>query len=304
MTKDEEGVWSITVGPLVPTTYIYSFNVDGIAMADPVNPKIKLRARGSGSLVDVPGASAAIWDFRDVPHGEVNINWHKSKVQDGALRSVWVYTPPGYDKDRKQKYPVLYLLHGSNDTPAGWTTVGNANFILDNMIAEKTIQPMIVVMPFGHAVPFGERGANNNAVFEKYLIEEVMPYMESEYRIAAAQKTRAIAGLSMGGDHSILIGFNHLDLFSAIGAFSPVGPRDFETRFPAILADAKGTNAKLRTVYMACGRQDPGHFTSSERFSGVLTKHGIKHTYRATEGAHNFALWRQYLVEFLPQVFR
>ncbi|HYP05696.1 MAG TPA: alpha/beta hydrolase-fold protein, partial [Bryobacteraceae bacterium] len=168
LTKDAEGVWSITVGPLEPTTYIYSFNVDGIAMADPVNPRIKLRARGSGSLVDVPGSTSALWDFREVPHGEVNVNWHKSKVQNGALRSVWVYTPPGYDRDRKQKYPVLYLLHGSNDTPAGWTTVGNANFILDNMIAEKTIQPMIVVMPFGHAVPFGDRGANNNAVFEKY----------------------------------------------------------------------------------------------------------------------------------------
>src|SRR5436190_8673611 len=154
MTRDEEGVWSATVGPLEPGLAIYTFTVDGVTTPDPVNPRIKLRARTSASLVDVPGNSPELWEARDVPHGKVEVNWETSKVC-GDTRAYYVYTPPGYKTGLwSKRYPVLYLLHGNNDTAAGWTDVGKANFILDNLIAEKRAEPMIVVMPFGHAVTY------------------------------------------------------------------------------------------------------------------------------------------------------
>src|SRR6187401_2726176 len=153
LTKDDQGVWSATLGPLEPGLAIYTFTIDGVTTPDPVNPRIKLRARTSASLVDVPGNPPELWQARDVPHGTVGVNWEKSKVC-GDTRAYYVYTPPGYKTGPwSKRYPVLYLLHGNNDTAAGWTDVGKANFILDNLIAEKRAEPMIVVMPFGHAVP-------------------------------------------------------------------------------------------------------------------------------------------------------
>ena len=154
MTKDDKGVWSIKVGPLPANTYIYSFNMDGITMADPVNPVMKLRARTSASLVTVPGGE--LWEFSDVPHGKVEINYHKSAELNGAMRQILVYTPPGYDKNPSARYPVLYLFHGSVGVASDWTMCGFANYILDNLIAQKKAVPMIIAMPWGHAIPCGE----------------------------------------------------------------------------------------------------------------------------------------------------
>jgi len=305
MAKGEDGVWSLTVGPLAPTTYIYSYTVDGVAIPDPVNPRIKLRARGSASFVDVPADSPALWEARAVPHGAVEINWQKSQVLHGDMRSIWVYTPPGYEKDSARRYPVLYLMHGSNDTPAGWTTAGNINFILDNLLSGKKAVPMIVVMPFGHAVPYGGRGGGNNTeLFEEYLLEDVMPAMEARYRVAPGRRNRALAGNSMGAEQALDLFFKRLDDFSSVGALSPSGFRNLETQFPGLLADAKGTNASIDVLWMACGRQDPSHFPGSQKTSEVLTAHHITHTFRPTDGVHNYALWRQYMVEFLPLLFQ
>src|ERR1035438_9915118 len=305
MTRDSEGVWSVTIGPLEPTVYIYSFTVDGVVMADPVNPNVKLRARTSASMVEVPAAAPALWEVRDVPHGSVEINWQKSTVISGETRWIWVYTPPGYEKDARQRYPVLYLFHGSNDTAGGWTLAGHANFILDNLLAEKKAVPMIVVMPFGHAVPYGGRGGqvNNTDLYEQYVVKDVMPLVESKYRVRAGRENRAIAGLSMGGGQSIAIGFRHLDLFSAIGAFSAAIPGDFEKEFGQKIANAKDVNAKLKVLWLACGKQDT-LFERSQKFSDLLDAHQIKHTFRPSEGAHVFKVWRLYLSEFAPLLFR
>lgn len=305
MTKDGEGVWSATIGPLEPTVYIYSFIVDGMNIADPVNPNIKLRARTSASMVEVPAAAPAIWEPRDVPHGTVEINWQRSKVLDGQTRWVWVYTPPGYEKNVKRRYPVLYLFHGSNDTAGGWTLAGHANFILDNLLAEQKAVPMILVMPFGHAVPYGVRGGpvNNTDLFEEYLLNDVMPLIESRYRVAPGRESRAIAGLSMGGGQALTIGFRRLDRFSAIGAFSAAAQEDFEKEFAQVLAAPEDTNAKLKVLWLACGKQDR-LLERSQRLSALWTSRGIKHTYRATEGAHVFRVWREYLGEFAPLLFR
>lgn len=165
---------------------------------------------------------------------------------------------------------------------------------------------MIVVMPYGHAVPFGsprEAQAGNTALFEEYLLKDVMPLVESKYRVAPGRQKRAIAGLSMGGGQSLSIGFNHLDLFSAVGAFSAAAPADFETRFAPVLKDAKATNARLSVLWIGCGRQD-SLFSRSEKLSELLNARQIRHTFRATQGAHTYTVWRQYLGEFVPLLFR
>ncbi len=300
LAKDDAGVWSVTLGPFEPSIYIYSYTVDGVAMADPINPRMKLRASTSASLLEVPGEPAAFWEPRDVPHGAVEINWEKSKAINGETRAIWIYTPPGYAKNT-QRYPVLYLLHGSNDTAAGWTTAGYANFVLDNLLADKKATPAIVVMPFGHATPFGARG--NDELFEKYLLEDVIPTVESRYRVAPGRQNRAIAGLSMGGGQSLRIGLGHLDLFSAVASFSGAIPQDFETRFADLLAKPDATNAKLKVLWIGCGEQD-SLFPRSKNLSELLTKKQVKHVFRASEGVHNYTVWRKYLAELTPMLFR
>jgi enterochelin esterase family protein len=309
LTKDDKGVWSITVGPLPPSSYIYSFTVDGVIMADPVNPRIKLRARGSGSLFEIPADQPEMWQPRNVPHGKVEINWQRSAVLKDETRWFWVYTPPGYDKETARRYPVLYLLHGSNDTAAGWITAGTANFIFDNMIAEKKAVPLIVVMPFGHAVPFSAgRGApgteSNTILFERYLLNDVIPTVEASYRTLAGPNARAIAGNSMGGEQALVIGFGHPELFRSIGALSPAMPRELAERWATALADPKATNASLKALWIACGRQDPQHLSASRRIAATLEEKGIKHVYWETEGAHNYAIWQRQMVEFLPLLFQ
>jgi enterochelin esterase-like enzyme len=300
--RNDDGVWSLTLGPLDPGLAIYAVTVDGVTMADPVNPRLKVRARTSASLVDVPGNSTELWQPRDAPHGKIEVNWEKSKVI-GDTRAYYVYTPPGYDQNPSERYPVLYLLHGNNDTAAGWTDVGKANFILDNLLAEKKAVPMIIVMPWGHAVPYSGPQTNNTAMFERYLLDDVMPQIEKKYRVTANRGNRAVVGLSMGGGHALQIGLNHLDLFSAVGAFSSAVPANFEARFKALLDDPDGTNAKLKLLWIGCGLDDPA-FQRNRQLSELLSSRKIQLVFRATEGRHNYTVWRQYLAEVAPLLFR
>ena len=306
LSEDERGVWSVTLGPFEPSIYIYSFNVDGMAMPDPVNPRIKLRARTSASMVEIPDDTPAFWEPRDVPHGAVEINWEKSKAIAGETRAIWIYTPPDYAKTTR-RYPVLYLLHGSNDTAAGWTMAGNANFVLDNLLAGGKAQPMIVVMPFGHATPFGvpvpPGGVTNDALFEDYFLKDVIPTVEARYRVSPGRENRAIAGLSMGGGQALRIGLGHLDLFSAVASFSGAVPSDFETRFAALLQDSKGTNQKIKTLWIGCGQQDP-LFGRSRSLTDLLAKYQVRHIFHPTDGVHNYTVWRKYLAEYAPLLFR
>ncbi len=306
LTRDDAGVWSVTLGPFEPSIYIYGFNVDGVAMADPINPKIKLRASTSASLLEVKGDSPTFWEPHNVPHGAVEINWQKSSAIQGETRAMWIYTPPGYAKNNR-RYPVLYLFHGSNDTAAGWTTAGYANFVLDNLLADKKIVPMIVVMPFGHATQYGvptpPGGTGNDALFEEYMLKDVIPTVETRYRVAPGRQNRAVAGLSMGGGQALRIGLGHLDLFSAVASFSGAVPGDFETRFAPLLKNPQSTNSKLKTLWIGCGRQD-SLFPRSESLAGLLTKNGIKHVFYPTDGVHNYTVWRKYLAEYTPLLFK
>jgi enterochelin esterase-like enzyme len=305
MTKDENGIWTVTLGPLPPSVYLYAFTVDGVTNIDPVNPDVKMRTRTAASLVTVPGDRPMVWEPRDVPHGAVSAHWQTSSVI-GDTREVYVYTPPGYAQNASKRYPVLFLFHGSGDTPRAWTWPGYVNLILDNLLAEGKVVPMIVVMPWGHTQPAWtprEQRGKNNERYEEYLLKEVIPMVESEYRVADGRDNWAIAGLSMGGGQSVQIGFGNLDRFSAIGAFSSAGPQDFEERFADLLADPEGLNKKLNLVWMACG-EDDSIVGRSETIQKALTKHNIEHTYRQTPGAHTWTVWRHHIAEFAPLLFR
>jgi enterochelin esterase-like enzyme len=305
MTKGADGVWAITTEPLEANVHLYWFNLDGVAVPDPINPVIKLRQRTSASLVEVPAATPAPWELRDVPHGTVVTEWQKSAVL-GRTERIVLYLPPGYEKSTA-KFPVLYLVHGSGDVPESWTNAGRANLILDNLIAEKKATPMIVVMPAGHAVAFGAgRGGpvNNNELFEQYLVKEVIPTVEGKYRVAAGAKNRALAGLSMGGGHTIYTGFSHPELFSALGIFSPGLPRDFDTKFKSVLADSKGFNARVGTVWIACGDNDTTvQYPRIKTWAESLDKAGVHETFKTYSGAHTWPVWRNSLADFAPMIF-
>ena len=201
---------------------------------------------------------------------------------------------------------MLYLLHGSNDRPQGFVDMANINYIADNLIAEKKAEPMIIVMPVSHALPFGSRGTptrNNAAVFEEYLLKDVLPAVEAKYRVAAGRHHRAVAGVSMGGDIAMRVFSNHVDKFAAVGLFSAAGAaRGVPAEKPATFADAKTFNSTVDAFYLACGKQDR-LFASSQGLAETLTQLGINHTWRPTEGFHNYALWRQHVIEFLPMLF-
>jgi enterochelin esterase-like enzyme len=297
MQKDEKGLWTLTVGPLEPAIYSYSFIVDGVTNIDPNNPYIKAGVRSSSSLVEVPGDKPMFYDPGPVPHGTVHVNWYESKALK-CFRGVYVYTPPDYENSRN-KYPVLYLLHGSGDTEAGWVNIGRANLILDNLIAAGRAKPMIVVMPFGHAQPsvgFGpapsERPDRN--AFTADLLGDVMPTAEKLYRISA-----------MGGGQALNIGLTHLDTFRWIGVFSMGIYResDPEQTYADALSDPAATNRKIKLFWIGCGKSDR-LFESAQNLDQLLQKHEIKHTFVASEGAHTWRVWRNYLNQVAPLLFQ
>src|SRR5215469_12182175 len=240
MQKDDSGIWTVNTTPLPPDYYGYSIIVDGQRLIDPYNALLKPNLLNTENMVHVPGPPSLPWEFNDVPHGEVHHHFYRSAVANDE-RDFYVYTPPGYNASEKKTYPVLYLLHGYSDDASGWTAVGRANVILDNLIAQAKAKPMIVVMPLGYGtmevIRAGWGGLSNHpevrqenlTKFRQALLTEVMPKVESEYRIAKERDSRAIAGLSMGGSESLLTGLNNVDKFAWIGAFSAGGlPEAFD----------------------------------------------------------------------------
>lgn len=302
MEKAEDGIWTATAGPFPPGNHIYGFEVDGVQMADPENSSVKLRASRAGSFFHIAGD--AVWEPRNVPHGNVEINFHQSESL-GETRWFSVYTPPGYDKNSDKTYPVLYLLHGSNDTAIGWVMIGGANFVLDNLIASGDAREMIVVMPFGHAVPHGsprELQQQNTDMFEKYLMDEVIPLIEGKYRVLRTQKDRALVGLSMGGGQAVVIGLRNLDRFSVIGSFSGAVPDAEALAANGILSDAKEVDAALSLFWIGCGKDD-FLLERNENFVTALKDRGIEHERHLTDGVHNYEVWRRYLAMLVPKLF-
>jgi enterochelin esterase-like enzyme len=310
MQKDDQGMWSVTTAPLPPDYYGYSYIVDGTHSLDPYNHGLVPNLLSPGNYVHVPGPSLP-WEVNDVPRGEVHHHFYKSTVADDQ-RDYYVYTPPGYDPTGKTTYPVLYLLHGFSDDASGWTSVGHANVIFDNLIAQGKVKPMIVVMPLGYgtmemiSLGWGSWGHNdvrerNFTRFREALLTEVMPRAEAEYRITKDRNSRAITGLSMGGSESLLTGLNNLDKFAWVGAFSSGGiPDDFGKDFPGL--DAKA-NQQLRLLWIACGTED--HLiTVNRNLREWLKTKNITHVDIETPGMHTWMVWRRNLAEFAALLFR
>lgn len=309
LAKAEDGTWTFTAGPLHPAVYNYTFVVDGVrSILDPTNPMIKPGERTSESMFEVPADQPAPYDLQPVLHGTVHINWYESKAL-GVPRAIYVYTPPGYEASR-EKYPVLYLLHGSGDTECGWVMIGRANLILDNLIASGKAKPMIVVMPYGRAQAEVTLVRNNGQLppnaqgFANDLLEDVIPMVEKQYRALTKPDDRAIAGLSMGGGQTLQIGLTHLDMFHYIGAFS-AGIRNGnpEEQYKDLFADPAAANKKLKVFYIACGRAD-ALFPASQHLHEALDQHQVRNTFAPSEEGHVWRNWRNYLAEFVPQLFR
>ena len=307
LQKEPNGVWTLTTDPLEPDFYGYSFSVDGARVFDSANAGLVPNLLNPRSLLHVPGDRSLPWELTDVPHGTLHHHVYASKI-GGDNRDLFVYTPPGYDSSSATRYPVLYLLHGFSDDASAWTAVGFANIILDNLIARGTARSMIVVMPLGYGAPEivrvtprTEELTNKNVErFADMMISEIIPQVERSYRVATDRSSRAIAGLSMGGNESLVIGLNHLDRFSAVGAFSSGLREGFESRFPHLTS---GANAQLRTLWIACGTSD-GLFDINRRFRDWLTAKQVRFTAVDTPGAHTWMVWRRNLAAFAPLLFQ
>ena len=303
MVQDENGVWSVTVGPLAPGIYGYAFGVDGIPMVDPSNVWTKPSRSTATSTLEIPHPEGAETDWRpEVPHGAVHLHDYQSQSL-GYRRRLRVYTPAEYEANPETSYPVLYLLHGSGDNEAVWTEFGRANLILDNLIAAEQATPMILVMPDGHATDPGAPGSwgRNAGDFEADLLGDVMPFVEGRYRIEAHPLFRAIAGLSMGGNQSLRAGLNHRDLFAWIGAMSSA-IREPESVLAAFWEDPFAVATPVHLLWIAVGRDD-FLIEENRRFDALLTERGVPHQYVETGGGHQWMVWRRYLAEFARILF-
>jgi enterochelin esterase family protein len=300
MTKGEGDVWSVTVGPVEPGVWEYSFRVDGVQMIDPGNPAIKPMREPRTSILHIPGQPPRMHDFQDVPHGVVHSHSYFSKSLN-RLRELVVYTPPSYVRSADERFPTLYLQHGSGDNQATWVVHGKAHWILDNLIAQGKARPMVVVMMDGHA---GDRSATgpqaNTGAFERDLLQDVMPFVEANYRVKPDAANRCIAGLSMGGGQSLTVGLNHLDRFGWVAGFSSSAPS--QDAIAGLLNDPKAANGKLKLLWIACGKDD-FLLKRNEEFIALLKEKDIKHQWRLTEGNHSWPVWRTYLAELAPRLF-
>jgi enterochelin esterase family protein len=315
MTKADNGVWEATLGPIEPGAFRYNFNIDGVSVIDPRNSSISESNTNVWSMFYVPGAD--FMDTKDVPHGAVSaVNYYSSVLK--RWRRMHVYTPPGYELGQG-KFPVFYLLHGAGDCDEAWTSVGRAGYILDNLIAAKKAKPMVVVMPAGHTST-GPRVPGAQDEFPQEFITDILPYAESHYRITADRAHRAIAGLSMGGGHTLNIAIPHLEKFAYVGVYSsgifgivpgagrggaptaaPAGP-SWEEQHKAELDNAVAKKG-LKLLWFSTGVDD-GLITTTRATVDMLKKHAFTPVFKESPGAHTWINWRNYLNEFAPQLFQ
>ncbi|HEV7992383.1 MAG TPA: alpha/beta hydrolase-fold protein [Gemmatimonadaceae bacterium] len=307
LTKDTLGLWTgTTTVPVEPGTYRYNFRVDGARVPDPQATRFSHERVGTNSVFEVLGPQGAFQAYdKSVPHGAVSTVEYWSSTL-GAKRRAYVYTPPGYMKNAA-RYPVLYLVHGAGDSDDSWTSEGHANYILDNLIAAGKAKPMIVVMPFGHTPDRPGVDMLTNTDFGDDLLKDVIPYTEANFRTLNGPATRAMAGLSMGGAHTLNFGLTHPDRFGYVGVFSmglglqdTTQVRSYETQ-NAVALDRGAL--EFRLVYYAIGKDDFLYRTAAPT-RALLDRHKIKHVYHESAGGHTWTNWRDYLADFAPRLFK
>ncbi len=300
--KDPNGIWTLTIGPLKPNMYVYRFVLDGVTVPDPNNTLTGFSDQPGYSILVVHGGSPSYFDARNVPHGTVSRHIYHSNVTGGE-REIYVYTPPGYD--RNKQYPVLYLLGGSGELASTWNLDGRAGFIADNLIAEGKALPMLIAMPNNQVLHRSDRTHTERTfqLFEDELRRHIVPLVEMNYSVQTNRHCRAIAGLSMGGRHAQLVGFKCLDLFASFGILS-AGDPDSEYSTPAFLQDPE-TNAKVDYLFVGLGTFENEPKNRSVLFHQILEKHRINHDYYiGGDGGHDWGTWRDHLAHLLPNLWR
>jgi len=318
MGKDDKGIWTYTTQVLEPELYGYSVLVDGFRTIDPNNAFVSRDVATLTSIFIINGGQADLYRVNDVPHGSVTRRWYNSPG-NGMDRRITIYTPPGYEES-KEKYPVLYLLHGAGGDEEAWVTLGRATQIMDNLIARGMAKPMIVVMPNGNVSQEAAPGEESKGFYKPSLMipgtmngkfeetfMDIVKFVESSYRVKADKADRAIAGLSMGGFHSLHISryypqtFDYVGLFSAaIMPFGEVTSSVYED-FDATLKKQMENSYKL--YWIGIGRSD-FLYKNVQDYKVKLDSLGMKYTYRESDGGHTWKNWRVYLSEFVPQLFR
>ena len=312
MIKNAKGVWTGESAPQDEGFHYYQLNIDGASVPDP-GTKYFYGAGRWGSCIEIPAVDKEFYALKDVPHGLISENIYFSKITN-SYRRCFVYTPAGYEKDAKTRYPVLYLQHGSFEDETGWPTQGKANLILDNLIAAKKAVPMIIVMDNGYAYKpqSGDPGARPVSVFEEVVINEIIPMIDAKFRTVADREHRAIAGLSMGANQTMRIIMNNLDKFASYGGFSGTSnyPSTAEID-PATFLDGKfndgeAFNKQIKVFWLGLGTKEPNPFPGSVgAFRKILEKQGIKYVYYESPGtAHEWLTWRRSLHQYTQLLFK
>ena len=319
MKKDSIGIWSVTVGPVVPDIYPYNFIVDGVSVMDPANVDFFPNERFKASLVDVPGFTPLVHAMRDVPHGSVSYEYYPSA--QGTIGSLMVYTPPGYDKNAAAKYPVFYLISGTTDTEETFFKVGRTNLILDNLIAEGKAKPMIVVMPYGNveariaeqkggtkpADPMGRESADAMARMRNFaddLTKNVIPYIDKAYRTIPNRESRAIGGFSRGGGQTLRTAFWNMDKFAWICCYSAyLPPSEMDNNFQSIVANPDQTNKQLKLFWVGVGTED-FLYNDTAGFLNYLTGKKIAYKSMITGGGHTWMNVKTYVANTVPLLFK
>ena len=297
MHRDATGIWSITVGPIKPDIYPYSFVVDSIQTADPNNTLIFANERFKRSMVDIPGSTPLVHALQNVPHGKVSYRYYESGTLD-TTRQLLVYTPPGFNPNGKIKYPVLYLIHGGSDTEETWTKVGRANLIADNLIAQGKAKPMIIVMPYGNVRPAPMPD------FTKDVINDIIPFIEANYPVLTDSKNRAVAGFSVGGGQTLNIGLTNTDKFGYICSYAPyTATEEFQKNFTNWNPNAAEINKQLKLFTISVGTEDFLYEPVKQNIA-MFKEKNIKLETLIVPGGHTWMNCKLFLANSLPQLFK
>jgi len=299
MTKDSSGIWSVTVGPVEPDMYPYHFVVDRVNVSDPNNSTIFPNEGFQNSIVEITGDTPLIHTIQNVPHGTLSYRYYYSS--ELGVRPVVIYTPPGYEKNTEIKYPVLYLLHSTTDIEETWTKVGRANIILDNLIHQGKAVPMIVVMPYGRAYPIISKSSgslrtwDNMQEFKKDFLNNLLPFVQENYRVKTDRDNRAIAGFSGGGGETLYLGLNNPDMFRWVCGFAPGMLKEEFNRNNAIaFKNPTLTNQRLKLFWIGVGKED-GLYPVISDYLKVLDEKKINHETFISGGGHTWMNCKLYL---------
>ncbi|MGZ5219612.1 MAG: alpha/beta hydrolase-fold protein [Chitinophagaceae bacterium] len=308
LAKDTGGYWTVTTDSITEGFHYYSLLIDGVAVADPASETFYGMGR-MASGIEIPFQGDGYYSLKDVPHGDIRIKKYYSAATR-SWRQFYIYTPPGYDENVSEKYPVLYILHGGGEDERGWATQGKTDLILDNLIAENKAKPMLVVMPDGNMGTGGLAGFNENVLraFENELKQSVIPFVEKNYRAETGAKNRALAGLSMGGLQTLYAGIKNTNMFSYLGVFSSGWfanrPELSNPQYDFMKANASVINSNLESLWVAMGGKEDIAYNNCKIMLAKFDEIGIRYTYREYPGGHTWPVWRNNLYNFAQTLFR